>query len=436
MKPIRIKVADIVVGERLRNVNAPTVTSIAKSFQELGQLSPIIVWRNDAGQWVLAAGEHRVEAAKKCAWDYIDALPMDTETWGDDEWHAIQARKIEVDENMQRKNLDYAETLAFRYERVHIVDREHAWLAPKIEAAEDENAARDAEAAAAREREAAAALAKAEADENAKAKAEALAALEAVEAEKQRIAAVRELQRQRDYNREVRRPCVKSELANADLTQMPDRKPGEHGLMAAAQAAASRAGGNAVTLRDAVKRVEALGGLDEIKSLTGTTLATQAEITSIAVLRKNYPKEAQRLLALARAGKNVSAQATLGGLTKEANDTKRSQDFQALQGDKTKSASRARRELAAVLAATETLKKTLRQGGLTDDLAECTRMTTNLMAMDHRLSQYRNVATAKPNGTERKYTSTTTPADTEARAKAKKQQAANSKVSGKSLKKK
>lgn len=57
------------------------VAAIAKSYDEFGQLKPIVIRPNDDGTATVIAGNHQLQAVKSLGWDRIAAVKMD----GDDD---------------------------------------------------------------------------------------------------------------------------------------------------------------------------------------------------------------------------------------------------------------------------------------------------------------------------------------------------------------
>jgi ParB family chromosome partitioning protein len=61
------------------NPRIGNVEAIASSYNEFGQLKPIVVRLNDDGPATVIAGNHQVEAAKRLGWTHIAALPLDAD---------------------------------------------------------------------------------------------------------------------------------------------------------------------------------------------------------------------------------------------------------------------------------------------------------------------------------------------------------------------
>lgn len=108
-----VKIADIKVGERKRQVDAKRAESLTKSIRTVGLISPITV----NAKFELIAGNHRLEAFKALGKTEIPARIIDV--------NKLQAEMIEIDENLVRKELtelEKSEQLKRRkelYEQLH-----------------------------------------------------------------------------------------------------------------------------------------------------------------------------------------------------------------------------------------------------------------------------------------------------------------------------
>lgn len=91
----------VVTGQRLRGIDAAAVDALAKSMSEIGLRTPITVRLDQNDVPVLIAGAHRLEAAKRLGWDFIDAYIFE----GDDR----AARMWEIAENLHRADLSVLE---------------------------------------------------------------------------------------------------------------------------------------------------------------------------------------------------------------------------------------------------------------------------------------------------------------------------------------
>jgi len=88
-----VKIADIKVGERKRQVDAKRVKALTQSIKAVGLISPIMV----NAKFELIAGNHRLEAFKALGEIEIPVIITDIDK--------IQAELIEIDENLVRKEL-------------------------------------------------------------------------------------------------------------------------------------------------------------------------------------------------------------------------------------------------------------------------------------------------------------------------------------------
>lgn len=91
-------VDSIVAGQNRRHVDTDAVDRIAKSMSEIGLRTPITVRPDgDLQANVLVTGAHRLAAAKKLGWEWIECFHSD----GDE----IDARMEEIAENLHRAEL-------------------------------------------------------------------------------------------------------------------------------------------------------------------------------------------------------------------------------------------------------------------------------------------------------------------------------------------
>ena len=109
--PNQVMLLHILVAERLRVSRPEMVDEIAASFEALGQLQPIVVRPvkpsritgvTRVAEYVLVAGAHRLEAARKLKWKTIAAVVID----------GVDAELAEIDENLVRADLSPAERKA------------------------------------------------------------------------------------------------------------------------------------------------------------------------------------------------------------------------------------------------------------------------------------------------------------------------------------
>nr|WP_255569221.1 ParB N-terminal domain-containing protein [Neoroseomonas alba] len=111
-----IPLDQIDIGERLRAVDDDYAAMIAESLLQRGLDTPIIVAVVDgaAGAYRLVAGGHRVAAARKAGWTEIPAKVVEV--------NELQARLIEIDENLVRRELSALDRAVFLAERKAIYE--------------------------------------------------------------------------------------------------------------------------------------------------------------------------------------------------------------------------------------------------------------------------------------------------------------------------
>ena len=108
----------IEVGERLRAIDADYVALIAASMAERGQDTPVTVTEADAnGRHRLIAGGHRMAAARAAGLPRIDAIVSDA--------NEQQAKLLEIDENLMRRELSQLDRAVFLVERQRVWEELH-----------------------------------------------------------------------------------------------------------------------------------------------------------------------------------------------------------------------------------------------------------------------------------------------------------------------
>jgi ParB family chromosome partitioning protein len=95
---MKIPVKEIVAKDRIRK-DMGDIESLAFSFKQYGQITPIIINNKN----VLIAGGRRLEAAKFLGWETIDAVVLNSND-------KLRLLELEVEENKYRKDFDQAET--------------------------------------------------------------------------------------------------------------------------------------------------------------------------------------------------------------------------------------------------------------------------------------------------------------------------------------
>lgn len=115
----------IAIGERLRAVDQDHVAVVADSIRQCGRvLQPITISRTFATrdalrpELTLVAGAHRLAAAKLAGFDVIPAEIVD-------DIKPLQAKLIEIDENLLRHELNPLDRAVFLAERKRIYEELH-----------------------------------------------------------------------------------------------------------------------------------------------------------------------------------------------------------------------------------------------------------------------------------------------------------------------
>ena len=112
------EVATIDATGRLRPVDEAHAQLIAASMSETGLIQPVVVRRHPSGNGLkLVVGGHRHRGSQIIEWDEIPAILIEAT---DDE-----ARQIEIDENLARKELTALERAEFLAERKRVYETLH-----------------------------------------------------------------------------------------------------------------------------------------------------------------------------------------------------------------------------------------------------------------------------------------------------------------------
>jgi hypothetical protein len=101
MKIEKVEVDGIQLGRRLRQPNEAAIVGLVESMRRLGQLQPISIYSPDDATALLVTGYHRLEAAKRLGWEYIEAVFVT----GD----AVEREMQEIAENLHRSDLTVLE---------------------------------------------------------------------------------------------------------------------------------------------------------------------------------------------------------------------------------------------------------------------------------------------------------------------------------------
>jgi ParB family chromosome partitioning protein len=89
---MQIPIKDIIVKKRIRR-EMGDITSLAESMKRYGQISPIMLSKNN----VLIAGGRRLEAAKHLGWKTINVVTVDAA-------EKLTKLEYEIEENIQRRD--------------------------------------------------------------------------------------------------------------------------------------------------------------------------------------------------------------------------------------------------------------------------------------------------------------------------------------------
>ncbi len=111
---MRIRIDSVNIKKRVRK-DLRELDSLMESMRKFGQLSPIIINRNNE----LLAGERRLTAAVKLGWNIIDAVVLDRE-------EELDMLEIELEENISRNDLT-SEEIADGYNRLEKLRHPSLW---------------------------------------------------------------------------------------------------------------------------------------------------------------------------------------------------------------------------------------------------------------------------------------------------------------------
>ncbi len=110
---------NIDIPARLRALDAKKVDRLIESIKAIGLQQPITLWAKPDDAFILVAGAHRLEAAKRLGWDLIPAIFTDADEVGRQLW--------EIDENLIRSELTAVE------QAEHLARRKELWEMHKIQ---------------------------------------------------------------------------------------------------------------------------------------------------------------------------------------------------------------------------------------------------------------------------------------------------------------
>ena len=111
-----IEIASIAMGDRLREIDQDNVRMLAVSMDERGLGSPIWV-RPARDGYALIAGAHRTLAGERNGWTTIKALIFNVD--------ALEARMMEIDENLFRRDLSELDRAISLAQRKRLYEARH-----------------------------------------------------------------------------------------------------------------------------------------------------------------------------------------------------------------------------------------------------------------------------------------------------------------------
>jgi ParB family transcriptional regulator, chromosome partitioning protein len=120
----RIDLNDIIVRDRLRDVDQAEVAKLKLSIADQGLQAPVVVRPAKAVDpkdqtkflphgvdgYILVSGGHRFHAVRDLGWTDIPAIIVDPKT-------PLEARLLEIDENLYRHELNALDRAVFVFER-------------------------------------------------------------------------------------------------------------------------------------------------------------------------------------------------------------------------------------------------------------------------------------------------------------------------------
>lgn len=92
---MKIKIAEIKVGDNRREIDEANVANLMKSIREVGLINSITVTAGNK----LIAGAHRLEACKRIGWEEIECNVAELD--------GLKAELAEIDENLIRHNMNH-----------------------------------------------------------------------------------------------------------------------------------------------------------------------------------------------------------------------------------------------------------------------------------------------------------------------------------------
>jgi ParB family transcriptional regulator, chromosome partitioning protein len=98
-RPVLVNIADIVLGNSGREIDPPRVGQLERSIADQGLQSPIQIYKTGnphKGKFGLAAGQHRLQAAKNLGWQSVPAVVIKRK----------EAKAWRASENLHRNDLN------------------------------------------------------------------------------------------------------------------------------------------------------------------------------------------------------------------------------------------------------------------------------------------------------------------------------------------
>lgn len=259
-----IQLSNLVIEDRLREVDPGAVKTIAESFKAIKQSVPVIVYKLSTGQFRLIDGGHRVAAAKALGWLQISA---DVKDFGalDEREIEFERKMIEIDTTLARADLNVGLETDLLEQRLRVVVEKSAYAdAKKAKEEADEANKRRADA-----------LAKEKEAESDRAKKKAKAELDKADSARVNAAqkALRALERCNDISDTIRKNVT-----------LPDNLSG---VGAARKELALQTNRKPDTIEKALRWFDELGR-DFVKKIYGTDLDNHMQYLAMSRFKKRY----------------------------------------------------------------------------------------------------------------------------------------------------
>lgn len=102
---MQMRIEEIIIKKRIR-IDLGELDPLMESIKKYGLMNPVVINRNNE----LIAGHRRLESVKRLGWKVIEVVVMDRQ-------NEVEQLEMEIEENIQRKNLT-TEELADGYMRL------------------------------------------------------------------------------------------------------------------------------------------------------------------------------------------------------------------------------------------------------------------------------------------------------------------------------